>query len=345
MNVLLKDFKYPESWNKSPNQSNQYIDQVFEDTNKIGIYELNNQDHYSYVENSLNVTSYFYPTFDKEQLRLCATYLHWLFLIDDFLEDEYNTMSEKQNDVIKSHAQILLTGQYLNKEVEAKPSEKLTMFLQNTSKEWAIKYNKLDVHNIYMTTLFQWLYSVYPLNKTTESTKPIHMDLYTFIRKVNIGIAGSIIVGLLADKDITDIDISKIWLNPIFTRIMENSTIQIGLVNDCASFSKEYANGGHITNPLYFLQVRDNLTFNETLNLIVNKCNQSIDEIIKDEQLLLKQLKDQGYTENQLNQVNTILNYNHNLIQGNINWSLISKRYNNHDGKPFIFENTKSNYI
>ncbi|KAM9983301.1 hypothetical protein ACTFIZ_000179 [Dictyostelium cf. discoideum] len=345
MKVSLKDIKIPESWNKSPNQSYQYIEQIFEDSNKIGIYELNNQDHFSYVENSLKVISYFYPNFEKDQLKLCATYIHWLFLFDDFLEDENNTYKEKHNEVLKSHAQILLTGKYIKSDVEPKPSEKLTMLLQNTSKEWAIKNNKLDIHNICMTTLFQWMYSVNPLNKTTESEKPIHMDLYIFIRKVNIGISCSLIVALLVDRDITDVDISKIWLNPIFTRLIENSSIHIGLVNDCASYDKEFANGGHITNPLYFLQVRDNLTFNETFKLIVNKCSESIDEIINDEQLLLKELKEQGYTENQLNQINIILNYNHNLIQGNINWLLISKRYNNHDGKPFIFENRKSNFI
>ncbi|KAM9960861.1 hypothetical protein ACTFIW_010017 [Dictyostelium discoideum] len=75
-----------------------------------------------------------------------------------------------------------------------------------------------------------------------------------------------------------------------------------------------------------FLQINDNLSFGEILKSIVNKCNQRINQIINDEELLLWQLKEQGYTENQLNQVSLIFNYIHYIIQGNIGYSKCSKK-------------------
>ncbi|KAN0027464.1 hypothetical protein ACTFIU_010418 [Dictyostelium citrinum] len=341
----LKDFKFPESWNKRPNLNNQYIDQVYEDSSKVGVYQFNNKKHYTYFKNMVSVSSYFYPTYDREQMKLCGTFINWIFLIDDFLEDEENVTSEKQNDILQKIEHILLTGQYLNSNIEPTPTEKLTMFFYMATNEWAIKYNKIDIYNLTMTYILQWLHSVYPFNKTKESTKPIHMDLYSFIRKINVGVNETYLIGLLVDKEIHDIDISKIWFNPIFNRIMQNSSIHVGLFNDCASIQKETSHRVHELNPLYFIQKRENLSFDDTFKIIVEKCNESINQIIKDEQHLLKHLKEEGYTQNQLNQVNIILNYNHNIIQGNINWSLITKRYNNHDGKPFIFKKNRSNYI
>ncbi|KAM9961913.1 hypothetical protein ACTFIR_004781 [Dictyostelium discoideum] len=84
--------------------------------------------------------------------------------------------------------------------------------------------------------------------------------------------------------------------------------------------------GVHKVSPLYFLQINDNLSLGEILKSIVNKCNQRINQIINDEELLLKQLKEQEYTENQLNQVNIIFNYIHYIIQGNIGYSKCSKK-------------------
>ncbi|KAM9983302.1 hypothetical protein ACTFIZ_000180 [Dictyostelium cf. discoideum] len=314
MSVSYKEFKYPECWKRNPNSNNQN-------------------------------TRYFYPTIDNEQLTICGTFMIWTFIIDDFLEDDENITSEIQNEILKSHEHIFLTGQYLNSDVEPKPCEKLTMLLQNKYKEWAIKYNKLDMYNILITTLIQWMYSVYPLNRISDSSKPIHMDLYTFIRKVNCGFTPSSAVVLFSDKEINDVDISKIWLNPIFSRILENSSVHVGLVNDCASYKREFNFGVHTVNPLYFLQINGNLSYDNILTLIINKCNQTINQIIKDEKLLLKQLKEQIYTENQLNEVNIIFNYIHFIMQGNIGFSSCSKRYNCiNDGKT-IFEKNRSYYI
>ncbi|KAN0043334.1 hypothetical protein ACTA71_010982 [Dictyostelium dimigraforme] len=343
MTISLKDFKYPGSWNTNPNINNQYFEKVFEDSSKVGIYELNNPNHFLYMKNMISICSSFYPTFDNEQLILCGNFIHWLFLFDDFLEDEENTTSEKQNEILRTHEQILFTGQFINNDFQPKPLEKLTMLIQKTSKEWAIKYNKMDIYNLFLTTIFQWLYSVYPLNKTSESIKAIHMDLYSFIRKVNSGVIPTCAVVLLVDKEINNIDISKIWLNPIFTRIMDNLTMHVALVNDYASYSREINVGVHKVNPFYFLQMKGNLTFDDIFKFILKKCDDIINQIIKDEEYLLKQLKEQGYTPNQLNQVNKILNYNHYIIQGNINWSKISKRYNNIPDIP-IFK-SKSNYL
>ncbi|KAM9961912.1 hypothetical protein ACTFIR_004780 [Dictyostelium discoideum] len=346
MLVPYQDFKCPDSWKINPNSNAQYIEEVFNDSIKIGVYELKNQKHYSYMEGIIQICRHFYPTIDNEQLTICGHFMNWVFLIDDFLEDEENITSEKQNEILKSHEHILLTGQYLNSDVEAKPCEKLTMLLQNSLKQWAIKYKKLETYNITITTLIQWMYSVYPLNKICDLTDPIHMDLYTFIRKVNCGVTSSIAVVLLVDKEVNEIDISKIWLDPLFSRILENSSMHIGLTNDCASYNREFSVGVHKSNPLYFLQINENLSCGDILKSIINKCNQRVNQIVNDEELLLKLLKEQGYTENQLNQVNLIFNYIHYIIQGNIGYSICSKRYNsiNQDDKT-LFEKNRSYYI
>ncbi|KAM9987205.1 hypothetical protein ACTFIY_011614 [Dictyostelium cf. discoideum] len=307
MSISYKDFSYSECWKRNPNSNNQYFEEIFKDSIKVGIYELKNQKHYSYMEDIVGICRYFYPTIDNEQLTLCGTFMNWLFLIDDFLEDEENIKSEKQNEILKSHEHILLTGKYLNGDVEPTLCEKLTMLLQNSLKQWAFKYNKLDMYNILITTLFHWMYSVYPLNKTIDSTKPVHMDLYTFIRKYNCGVTPSSAVVLFVGKEVNDVDISKIWFNPIFARILENSSMHVALVNDCASYNREFSVGVHKVNPLYFLQINDNLSYGDILKLIKN------------------------YTENQLNQVNLILNYIHYIIQGNIGYSTYSKRKNSTD--------------
>ncbi|KAM9983303.1 hypothetical protein ACTFIZ_000181 [Dictyostelium cf. discoideum] len=346
MSISYKEFKYPECWKRNPNSNNQYFEEVFKDSIKVGIYEIKNQKHYSYMEDIVGICRYFYPTIDNEQSILCGTFMNWLFLIDDFLEDDKNITSKKQNEILKIHENILLTGQYLNSDVEPTICEKLTMLLQTTLNQWAIKYNKLDMYNILITTLIQWMYSVNPLNKIVDSSKPIHMDLYTFIRKYNCGVTPSIAVVLFVDKEINDVDFSKIWLNPIFARILENSSMHVALVNDCASYSREFNFGVHKVNPLYFLQINHNLSYVNIFKLIANICNQRINQIIKDEELLLKQLKQQGYTENQLNQVNIILNYIHFIIQGNIGFSISSKRYNSTDQEnETIFKKNISYYI
>ncbi|EAL72607.1 hypothetical protein DDB_G0270514 [Dictyostelium discoideum AX4] len=297
MSISYKDFRYPECWKRNPNSKNQYFAEIFKDSIKVGIYELKNQKHYSYMEDIVGICRYFYPTIDNEQLTLCGTFMN-------------------------CHEHILFTDQFLNSDVEPPTlCEKLTILLQNSLKQWAIKYKKLETYNITITTLIQWMYSVYPLNKISDLTDPIHMDLYTFIRKVNCGVPSSIAVVLLVDKEINEIDISKILLDP-------------------------FSLGIHKSNPLYFLQINENLSYDDILKSIINKCNQRVNQKVNDEELLLKQLKEQGYTENQLNQVNLILNYIHYIIQGNIGYSICSKRYNSIDQEDkTLFEKNRSCYI
>ncbi|KAN0006957.1 hypothetical protein ACTFIU_005150 [Dictyostelium citrinum] len=313
----IHDFKYPSDWIE-PAADDKCVYDCYKEVVNFKLLEENKQT-LEYYYGTISSTINFYPLCNYDQLVIACRFLTVGYLIDDFLDTGSN--SECSDRMLKKIETILIDDLYLD-ESNVSNFEKYTMFFRGKTKEFV--GDNFDFFNQFIKFFVEWINSNNPFNKATNLN---NYDSYNFFKKVNSGTYVTLSMAMLLNPNIKVG--TNIWLNPKFERFVCNGAYQMSAFNDCASYAKEVRSNCGSTNPLYFLQ-KELGSFANVYKLILNFNNKLVEEICKDEVLLLKECPD-----DQKDDLKYLTRSMKLILGGNYSWSLKCTRFNDKNS-PFI---------
>ncbi|KAM9982438.1 hypothetical protein ACTFIZ_006967 [Dictyostelium cf. discoideum] len=323
----IYDFKFPSDWIE-PAADDKCIYDCYKEVINFKLLEENKQT-FQYYYGTLSSTINFYPLCNYDQLVIACRFLTVGYLVDDFLESNL-VDSETSNLMSKKIENILIDGEYLDQS-EISNIEKYTMFFRGKAREFV--GDKINIFNQFIKFFVEWINSINPFNKAINLN---NYDSYNFFKKVNSGTYVTLSMAMLLNPN-TKVD-TNIWMNPRFERFVCNGAYQMSAFNDCASYAKEIRSNCHLTNPLYFLQ-KEIGSFEQVYKLILNFNNKIVNDICKDEEILLKECPD-----NQKDDLKYLTSSMKLILGGNYSWSLKCTRFNDKDS-PFIEQRSINNDV
>ncbi|KAN0045331.1 hypothetical protein ACTA71_005708 [Dictyostelium dimigraforme] len=314
----IYDFKYPDDWIEKA-ADDKCIYDCFKEVVNFKLFDENKKS-FEYFYGTLSSTISFYPLCNYNQLVIACRFLSVGYIVDDLLESNLIS-SDESNLISKKFENILIDGEYLD-ESNISNFEKYTMFVREKIKEFA--GDKINIYNQFIKFFVEWINSNNPFNRAINLN---NYDSYNFFKKVNSGVYVTLSMAMLLNPN-SKVD-TNIWMNPRFDRFVSNGAYQMSAFNDCASYAKELRSNSHLTNPLYFLQ-KEFGSFDRVYKFILKFNNNIINEICKDEQLLLKECP-----PDQKEDLKYLTRSMKLILGGNYTWSLKSTRFNDIDS-PFI---------
>ncbi|KAM9982434.1 hypothetical protein ACTFIZ_006962 [Dictyostelium cf. discoideum] len=307
----IYDFKCPSDWIE-PAADDKCIYDCYKEVVNFKILEENKQT-FQFYYGTLSSTINFYPLCNYDQLVIACRFLTFVYFVDDILESnlvDSNLMSKKIETV-------LIDGEYLDQS-DISNIEKYTMFFRGKAREFV--GDKINIFNQFIKFLVEWTNSNNPFNKAI----------------VNSGLYVSLSMAMLLNPN-TKVD-TNIWMNPRFERFVCNGAYQMSAFNDCVSYAKEIRSNCHLTNPLYFLQ-KEIGSFEQVYKLILNFNIKIVNEICKDEEILLKECPD--HQKDDLKYLTRSMKL---ILGGYYSWSLKCNRYKD-ENSPFIEQRSINNDV
>ncbi|EGC35260.1 hypothetical protein DICPUDRAFT_33678 [Dictyostelium purpureum] len=316
MNLTLKDFHVPNEWNVKSINDNSFIQECYQKAIEMNIYDKSDEKGKAVMYHALTVCPAFWPTVTYDQLVLSGYLMLWLILFDDDLDTVF-IPDDEATEIINRTELIFLEGILPTNPTK---KEEFTLFFRNQVLK--MSGNRLDMFNLFLNYTIQWIHSIIPLNKTIEP----HMDLFLFIRKLNVGVYP--LIGLSCIFFSNDKIDQSLFLNPRWLKLCEATSIVTALYNDCVSYAKEVKGNAGVNNCLWFLQKKNNTSIQDTFKYICEKSNMYIKEFQNHEEKLLNQY-------NNIQPLATLLNSLKYIMNGKYYWSMNTARYAS-PSSPFI---------
>ncbi|KAK5581099.1 hypothetical protein RB653_001127 [Dictyostelium firmibasis] len=320
--LSLKDFNFPSDWSVEPN-SYDFIDDVYEDSLKFELFKIGDKKSYSWLYHTISCCSYFWNTCkDRENMKLIGHLMNWTFLFDDILDSD-KIKDEEAKDMVKRTELLLIEG-----ELPLNPTnlEKYTLWIREEC--FKVSNGRVDMFNMFLTNSIQWILSIIPLNKTLESKEPVHLELHSYLRKLNVGVelCQGFTYIIYSNNKVDPL----IWSNARYKKMLECTSMVVSHVNDVASYCKEVKNGGGAANVLSILQKKNQGDLTMAFKKIVELTNSLVEEFIFHEKKLLSSISIE-----QQNELKTFIDHLKFLMCGNYLWSFTTGRYAS-KSSPFI---------
>ncbi|KYQ92249.1 hypothetical protein DLAC_07096 [Tieghemostelium lacteum] len=322
MSLSLNDIKFPSSWDLSPNDLS-YIDDIYQEGLDLGVWRKDNQRDKLANENVVSLSKYFWPKVEYKKLIMGGELMLWFFTFDDAIDAGLYS-DEKTAEIVKRMDRVFMDGT-----LPENPTgpEKVALSLRTKCKIMCGEQRK-GTFNRFITSCIQWVDSIVPFNKVIANGDSPDLELYGFLRKVNIGAYPCVTLTEVMLESTLE---QYIWFDPRWIKMNENIAIVVTLVNDLVSYEKEVRDKMGILNPLFFLQTKLNIELSESYKKLVDMIHHWISEYNELEERFLQLFT----TDEEKKQIQFMLDHLHYLISGSRLWSMQTPRYISNTS-PFI---------
>eukprot|EP01132_Coremiostelium_polycephalum_P010033 gene10033-12302_t len=313
--LSLNEIKFPNHWNLTPNNYN-YIDYVYQEGLDLGVWRPDSQRDRIANNNVVSLSRYFWPNVDFERLVMGGELMLWFFTFDDVLDagiyDDITSM-----ELVRRMGFVFIDGV-----LPPDPTGPERVALHLRKKCEVMAGHRKDTFNRFISSCVQWVDSIIPFNKVKESGASPHLELYSFLRRINIGAYPCItLTEVMLDHQIDP----YVWFDPRWIKMNENIAIVVTLINDLVSYEKEVNDNAGILNPLYFIQLQNKVNLPDSFKQLVNLIHFWINDYLNLEESFLKSLDFKNGKQHQ--DILFMLDHLHYLISGSRMWSMQTPRY------------------
>ncbi|EGC35090.1 hypothetical protein DICPUDRAFT_152610 [Dictyostelium purpureum] len=315
MSLSLSDIKFPESWELIPNERN-YIDYVYKESVELGVWRPDNKRDLIAHNNVVSLSKFFWPNMDFERLVMGGELMVWFFTFDDALDAGiYN--DEQQAQVVKRMSDVFMNGTV---EDDASGPEKMALHLRNKCE--VMCGERKDTFNRFISSCIQWVDSIIPFNKIKIDGASPDIELYSYLRKINIGAFPCVtLTEVMLDHEIDH----YVWYDPRWIKMNEDIAIITTLINDLVSYEKEVNDNAGDLNPLFFIQKQRKVPLTESFKEVVGLINHWVKDFTNLEESFMKSHKFKN--SKQKRDFECMLEHLHYLASGSKLWSMQTPRY------------------
>ncbi|EGG16316.1 hypothetical protein DFA_09346 [Cavenderia fasciculata] len=314
--LSLNEIKFPVHWNLKPNPTS-YVDHVYQEGLEFGVWRPDNKRDIVAHNNVVSLSKFFWPTVDFERLVMGGELMLWFFTFDDALDSGIYD-DTKSLEIVRRMSAVFMEGTLCD---DASGPEKVGYRLRQKCLEMCGKRRR-DTFNRFITSCVQWIDSIIPFNKVKDGGSP-HIELYSFLRKINIGAYPCVTLSEVFIDHYLD---HSIWSSPRWVKMNENIAIVVTLINDLVSYEKEVNDNAGALNPLYFFQQQRKFNLPDSYNHMVNLIHFFVQDYLANEESFLKSLEP-FENEKQQQDIYFMLDHLHFLISGSRMWSMQTPRY------------------
>ncbi|KAF2076687.1 hypothetical protein CYY_002000 [Polysphondylium violaceum] len=313
--LSLNEIKFPSSWDLTPN-TDSYIEYVYQEALEMQVWRPNNKRDRIAHNNVVSLSRFFWPNADFERVVMGGELMVWFFTFDDAIDaGEFN--DSECLELVRRMDSIFMEG--ILPENPTGP-ERMAHLLRLKCEKMCGK--RKDTFNRFITSCIQWVDSIIPFNKIKDSGASPHLELYSFLRRVNIGAYPCVTLSeCMIDHDL---DIS-IWYDPRWIKMNENIAIVVTLINDLVSYEKEVKDQMGMLNPLYFLQNQTKSNLIESYKKMVDLIDYWVKDFLRIEESFIKSYPFKSDFQREC--FHFMLDHLHYLISGSKMWSMQTPRY------------------
>lgn len=251
-----------------------------------------------------DMTAYFWPQADLEQLKLLNDWVYWLFIFDDILEvsspDDVEKAGQKIIDIMGGAKHELSTDPFINSY-----QDWWTRFQEMTSE--GCQKRIIKGYNDFFDSCHQA--AIYKIQSKTHS-----LEDYIPFRRSNVAAFVTFALSEVVDK-------TPEWVfeDKRVPVLLELAADSFSLVNDFHSVDKERAEGAIENYILLLEKEKKDLTEEEAKDYTFDKIEKNTAEIKK----IYQQIKSEPNKEELRSYLEGIID----MLVGNIEWGYNTKRY------------------